>query len=79
MKQKCKNKSQKFPSLKGNPNIWMFVQQITREISNMKTKRQNSNLSDTQIKTLQNLENNDTLVIKPSDKGGNIVLMNKMN
>lgn len=39
IKTKCKNKSQKFPSLKINPPIWMFVQQVMREVNNLDQKK----------------------------------------
>lgn len=76
IRNKCKNKSKKCPLLKTNPTIWMFVQQVMREINNLDQKKGGiSNLNRNKRKALRNLETNPNLVIKPSDKGGNIVLM----
>lgn len=78
IKRKCKNKSDKFPSLKANPNLWMFVQQVVKEIGELKIKKQiPMNLKTDQMEALNNLEKNHSIVVKPSDKGGNIVLMDK--
>lgn len=78
---KYRKKSKKFPSLKTNPTLWMFVQQVSREINGLTTKKinpYNSNLSNQQMKALRNLERNKKIVIKPPDKEGNIVLMDNI-
>lgn len=80
IKTKCKNKSKKFPSLKNNPTLWMFVQQVAKEIGELRTKANGpSELKMNQLKALKNLGQKHNIIAKPSDKGGNVVLMNTDN
>lgn len=74
-----KKKSQKFPSLQTNPNIWAFLTQVSQDINRSKIiKSPNANVNPTQIAALKNLSKNPDLIIKPSDKGGNVVLMSAL-
>lgn len=71
-----KKSSDKFPALGLNPNVLAFVRLTTNEIKNIKIKQNTScNLSVLEHQTLQNLSSNSTITIKPSDKGGNIVVL----
>lgn len=77
-KPKLRNKSQTFSSINLNPNISLFHKQVSKEFqklgSNKKTMR---NLTKKQVKALKDLELYDHFIIKPSDKGGNVVVMDK--
>lgn len=75
---KFKAKSQKFPNLQTCPAVWAFLKQTTKQIEGMQfPKRTINNLSLAQQSALKNLMEKEDLVIKPSDKGGNVVLMNR--
>lgn len=66
-----------FPLLNTNPNIWAFVQQTTKEIENMNLGNHgHMNLSQAQKQAIKSLQNNSDIIIKPADKGGNLVIMN---
>lgn len=63
-----------------NPNIWAFVQQTTKEIENtVWSKTGQDNLSLMHRKALVYLQKNVDIVIKPTEKGGNLVIMNREN
>lgn len=69
-------KSRNFPSLGSNPNIWAFVQQVTQEVEEMKCQNFfTDNLSPRLWQALTSLQKNSELIIKPADKGGNLVVM----
>lgn len=70
-------KSRSFPILQGNPNIWAFTQQVTKEIQATKCKRpsRQSNLNFSQRTALSSLIQNYHIIINPSDKRGNIAVM----
>lgn len=71
-----KSKSRTFPDLQGNPNIWAFTKQVTQEIGQTKWKDlSQSNLTANQRIALSSLQQNKNIIIKPSDKGGNLVVM----
>lgn len=71
-----KPKSRNFPNLSTNPNLWAFVQQVTTAIEGMNpTSSSPSNLSPALTKALKSLQNHPELVIKPADKGSNVVVM----
>ena len=56
-----------------------FIDKITNDLKTHLTKNQNkfsSNLSVEQRKAIVDLENDDSIIIKPADKGGPIVIMN---
>lgn len=63
-------KSQKFPSLSQDPAIALFVRQTTKDIEMLWNKENIDNLTPEQHKSLRSLQNNDTITIKPSNKGG---------
>lgn len=49
----------------------MFVQQVVKEIGEIRIKKHGAaNLNNSQMKALHNLENNDTIVIKPFGQRG---------
>lgn len=78
--QLFKPKSKNFPTLGNNPNIWAFVQQITKEVEEMTWSRScPDNFSPPHRKALQSLQKNVDLIIKPADKGGNLVVMDCAN
>lgn len=70
-------KSTSFPALEGNPSIWAFTQQVTKDIQATDWKRSTgrSNLKPALHRALSSLKHNDHIVIKPLDKGGNIVVI----
>lgn len=71
-----KPKSNTFPALNSNPNVWAFIQQITDKIKKTKWKGlSDSNLTSRQKEVLISLQSNKSLIVKPSDKGGNLVVM----
>lgn len=75
---KFKAKSQKFPNLQTFPAVWAFLKQTRKQIENFSFPQQiKDNLSQAQHSALNNITQNDQIVVKPSDKGGNVVLMDK--
>lgn len=74
-----KPKSTHFPSLRRNPNVWTFLTQVTKKIELLVSKKLgNQNLSQAHRNALVGLSSNSQLVIKPSDKGGNVVLLDEL-
>lgn len=74
-----KPKSRSFPVLKGNPNNWAFVLQVTKETEAINWKSgPPSNLSPNLKVALNSIRNNDDMIVKPSNKGGNIVIMDRL-
>lgn len=71
-----KPRSTTFPALQGNPNVWAFTQQVTNKIRKTKWKGlTQSNLTLAQKEALRSLQQETRVTIKPSDKGGNLVVM----
>lgn len=71
-----RGKSTKFPQLQNFPHLLAFLQKVTDDVNKLTfTIDPDSNLSLEQTRALRELASIKTLVIKPSDKGGNIVLM----
>ncbi|PIO33735.1 hypothetical protein AB205_0155560 [Aquarana catesbeiana] len=69
-------KSHTFPTLQGNPSVWAFTQQVTNEIRKSKWKGlTQSNLTPAQKEALISLQQEMHLIIKPSDKEGNLIVM----
>lgn len=72
-----KSKSKSFPILQGNLNIWAFVIQVTKEIEATNWRLGPCpNLPVELKKALKSLRMNRNIIIKPSDKDGNLVIMN---
>lgn len=75
--QPFKPKSRNFTLLNTNPNIWALVQQVSQNIEKQKFQSSvDSNLTPTQLEAIKSLQNNLYIIIKPADKGGNLVIMN---
>ena len=53
-----------------------FIEGVTSEVMSKTHKPLHSNLSDRHKSALDNLKNNDSITIKPADKGGAIVVQN---
>lgn len=72
-----KFKSRAFPTLSNNPNIWAFVQQVTNEIDGFwqQTFQQSIKQSKRHRQAPKSLQHHSRLVVKPADKGGNVVVM----
>lgn len=75
-----KKSSSKFPSLNINPNAAIFLKQTIRDICRLPLKKNNSsNLTAEEYKALENLRKDKSIIIKASDKGGNVVIMNNFH
>lgn len=73
-----KNKSKFFTSLQSNINIWAFVQEVSHDINYIVASQSGPcHLKPYLQRALNKQENNPDLFIKPSEKGGNVVLMKK--
>lgn len=73
--KKYKPKSEAFPPLTLNPNIETFTRQVTKDLMKLKfCKNKNENLTPKLRKALKRLQKNKDLIVKPADKGGNIVV-----
>lgn len=69
-------KSTKFPQLQNFLHLLAFLQKVTEEINKLEFAIDPTfNLIPEQTRALQELRNMDTVVVKRSYKGGNIVLM----
>ncbi|XP_040196440.1 uncharacterized protein LOC120929221 [Rana temporaria] len=76
---KFRTKSQRFPNLQTSPAVWAFLKQTRKQIENLVIpKISDNNLSKKQQQALTELTSNSELVIKPSDKGGNVVVMTRI-
>lgn len=61
-----------------NPNIWAFIKQVPKEVEEMNCSGFiPDNLFPQLRKVLASLQNNKELIIKPADKGGNLVVMDR--
>lgn len=69
-------KSTRFPQLHNFSHLVAFLQKVTEDINKLSFNLQlNSNLSPEQTRALQELSSINTQTVKPSNKGGNVVLM----
>lgn len=69
-------KSQKFPPLKSSPCIWAFLTKVTKAVEQLNFPPiQGGSLNQKQLQALNNLSDNLSIVIKPADKGGKVVVM----
>lgn len=76
-KSTLKNKSDQFPPLSTNQNMMAFLKLVSWDLKQISIKAQSKdNLTPLERQALQDLSKNYSLVVKPSDKAGNIVLMN---
>lgn len=75
-----KRPSTKFPPLNINAHVAIFLKQTIRDICKLpRTKSNPQNLTFEENQALASLCNNVTIVIKPSDKGGNVVLVDNQD
>lgn len=72
---KFKPKSQRFPDLMTNPNVWAFLSSTVNDIKRMTFTPTHNNLTQPQLQAIQKRQNHPDLEIKAADKRGNIVLM----
>lgn len=73
---KFKRKSMIFSSLSLNGNILAFILQTTQEIEALQTnERSKNNLTLTKKQAIKDLKDRAELVMKPADKGRNVVVM----
>lgn len=79
---KFKPKLRHFPKLLLCPSVWMFLQKSIRDLKNVQWSapssmpiNSSSNLSEVQLQAVEFLKTQTEMVIKPSNTGGNIVLM----
>lgn len=73
---KFEKKLDKFPSLNTNSNVLAFVKLVGNEICKIKINQSDhDNLSVEERSALKLLKEHPGITIKPSDKGGNIVIM----
>lgn len=75
---KFRPKSRHFLELSLCPSVWMFLQKSIRDLKCAQWPSSSSlpsNLSEPQLLALNQLKTQTQLDIKPSDKGGNIILM----
>lgn len=70
-----KKKSDLYPPPSANQGIATFLKLTTQEVKDMNANTKSDNLTTKEKQALEQLSNNPDLVIKPSAKGGNIVLM----
>ena len=69
----------------GNDNLDSYIHKIEKELDvlvhdlNTSKVKLHDNLSSNQRRALYDMKRNNDIVIKPADKGGSIVIMNKDN
>ncbi|CAH2282575.1 Hypothetical predicted protein [Pelobates cultripes] len=75
---KLKPQSWFTPNLKDTPHVDLFVEMTTSDLAKMHLERPvDNNLTIMEQKALKELKTLDNVIIKPADKGGNIVLLNR--
>lgn len=57
--------------------MWVFVPQVCKEIAEIHTKDYSGNVTQAQKQALHSQNTNEGVIIKPPDKGGNVVLMDR--
>lgn len=76
--QKFKAKSSKFPQLQTCPVVWAFLKQNIKHVEGFSFPPCfMSNLSQGQQSALRNNTQNGQIIVKPADKGGNVVIMDR--
>lgn len=71
-----KNSSIKMPPQGDISAVDVFVDVLLRDLEHMRIHSR-PNCTQTELEAIQPLEQDENVVLKPSDKGGNIVLMNR--
>lgn len=74
---KFKPKSRRFLDLAMNSYVWAFLVEVVSDIKQMQITSYPSNLTSAQRTAIFKLSELPDLIIKASDKGGNVVLMTK--
>lgn len=75
-KSTLKKKSDQFPAPSSNPNAATFLKLVSRDLNKIPLKANpKDNMTHLEKQALKDSSKNYSLVIKPSDKGGNIVVM----
>lgn len=70
---KLKKKSDLCPPPSTCPNASIFLKLVNNDLDKLRIKQQEpSNLNPKELEALHSLKANDTITIKPSDKGGNV-------
>lgn len=70
-----KLKLRSFPVLMTCPSVWAFLYESIKSLKKQEWPVLPSNLTKKQNKAVSKLQKNPDLIIKQSDKGGNLVLM----
>ncbi|XP_073508111.1 uncharacterized protein [Phyllobates terribilis] len=70
-------RSAAFPPLSACPAVEIFVNLVTNDFQKITTRKRLDNLSRAERQALDDLKSYDDIVIKPADKGGNVVLWPK--
>lgn len=75
---KFKRKSKTFLHLSLNKNVLLFVRMVTEEILKLPEGQvPPGNLTNEQTLALESLKNHQEIIIKNSDKGGNVVVLDQ--
>lgn len=76
-KSTLKKKSDQFPAPSYNPNVVAFLKLVSRDLNKISTKAScfKDSMTSLERQALQDLSKNWSLVVKPSGKGGNTVIM----
>uniref|UniRef100_A0A8C5WHQ7 Reverse transcriptase domain-containing protein n=1 Tax=Leptobrachium leishanense TaxID=445787 RepID=A0A8C5WHQ7_9ANUR len=72
-----KKKSKFYPRYTITDEIKMFENLVSTDIDRMIVKEKNHNLTIEEKKAIKNLDSDETIIIKPADKGGGIVIWSK--
>uniref|UniRef100_A0A8C5W849 Helix-turn-helix domain-containing protein n=1 Tax=Leptobrachium leishanense TaxID=445787 RepID=A0A8C5W849_9ANUR len=72
-----KNKSKFFPRHVISNEIKMFESLVSTDIDRMGIKEKKHNLTKEEKKAIKDLDKDETIIIKPADKGGGIVIWSK--
>ncbi|XP_053571499.1 uncharacterized protein LOC128661246 [Bombina bombina] len=72
-----KPKSEYMPSLSLVPAVNLFVKKMEKEIENLTPRQESDNLEPRERKALKELMLARGLVMKPADKGGNLVILDE--
>ncbi|CAJ0960586.1 unnamed protein product [Ranitomeya imitator] len=70
----CRPRSTRFPPLSACPAVEIVTKMVLQDFQKIPTKRRKDNLTSKQRLALEQLQKYEDIVIKPADKGGNVVL-----